>query len=181
MKRILITLIVLLTLTGTGYSQLTINVGTNRYTSTLEDAVNTIIKDNSIIDKDNIVSYSYKFDNGMRIWFYIFTDNDGYFLDIIFIKHRKPNTLYETLSARRLYYNKTKIVNINSDFRNYKLLLDDGSFITINFDYTQLTKSEGVCSKNFYKYYQKHSKSEHEFIWIGYQEGYKPYEYVDCK
>jgi hypothetical protein len=158
MKRILITLIVLLSLTNTGFSQLTIVKSIDNdgeYKETLKDAISSIVNDNPNIDSTNIESfvYNYKKSNENRnVRFYIFTDRNGYFLDIIPIKKAGDDFWYEITDYREIYYTEgNKIVKFESNKNDWcKISLSDGSYITVLF----YTNSErGVV------YRQEHYKS----------------------
>ncbi len=183
MKRILITITILL-FSLTSFSQMDFTkFNGHKYYDNLDDAVNIIIESNPNMDSDNIRSYEYKFDDGRKLTFFIFTDRNGYFLDIIFFR-KDVGIRYgiQIMTQRRyenLYRHKRKITDFESNLNDqYKLIMDDGSYITLIFERVDSGKVDDHCFTSYCDYSLEDHKTEEIYLW-----GYLNYKStkVSCK
>ena len=139
MKRILLTLTVLF-ISLTCFGQLNLDgFANNRWHETLEGALDILTNDNPNININDIRGYNNTLNDGRKIYLYVFTDNSGKFLDIMFF-NKEPNKRYELNDARKLLWNRERYIlgKVDTSMENiYKLLMSDNSIITIEFNYNE--------------------------------------------
>lgn len=184
MKRILLTLTVLF-VTLTSFGQLNLDgFSGNRWHETLEGALKIIIETNGNVDVNNIKKFDYEFEDGRMFYFYIFTNNEGDFLDIIFF-NKESNKRYELNDNRKFFWNRERYVIHYPNANNkdvYKFIMNDNSFIIIEFEPTKYRKERSggkdYCTKTYYEIYVIDRIDSIKHISRGYN--YKS-EYVDCK
>lgn len=126
---------------------------------TYQELIDTILNINPNIDHSltTTMQYTYEFDN-YNMWVLMFRDKNGYFLDVISIsKHPKSKYMINNASNLNYFHDlKRKLVDFESDLdKNYKLIFDDNSYITIIFDY----KDEDAHLSRYFEADHKTKKS----------------------
>lgn len=176
------------------YSQLNLDYfkegnGSNRYHETIEGLIEIISNNNLNLHTHKILD-GYKFDDGVEIKFVIFNDVNGKFLDLLFFDREYGRwvegeyTRWGINITRNLNHSlDRKIIDFNTNFNDrYKLIFDDDSYITIEFNLTKFRKSkfDGKfwCTKTYYEFMMEDHITEDNYKFMGHNSDY---EYVDCK
>ena len=156
MKRILITIILLLT-TTIGFSQLNLEkfdpykkidgIKGSRYFNATNDGVDLILETNPNVANVRLYN-THVFDDGVKYLIYIFTDDNENFLDLIVFIKRK-NIRYEIFSINYMYYDRQrKVIDFTSDNKTYdKFYMTDGSYIKFDYEPKGFLFSDNINSK----------------------------------